>query len=243
MTDRLDDRIRGFVVELVDDVPEPPPFPTVSAEPAVTLAGRRRRGPIVVFATFLFTLAIGIPILTWWQVDDDAFLELPEPSVQELVDMVVEGVNSGDLEATLEGFAPDAICLLPQGQTSCAESFGFFIAAGGVVSLEDCQQRTGQYYRCFGYLHTIIHTALGLSADDMASSGNMNPSVLVEEGKITRFNINEPFTGDLVLDKRLWSYLLDTGADFVTDEGIPWFTPDIVDDFREAAAAFAASEE
>jgi len=124
MTDRLDGRIRAFVVELVDDPLEAPPFPHSDVvvirgdrshrrramETAPTTTEQRKpwwRGPRVAFGVVAATAVVvlaGFAIVAL--VDsDEPFASADGLSV---ADAYFEAYNAGDVEAVLALFEPDA---------------------------------------------------------------------------------------------------------------------------------------
>lgn len=239
MSSRLDDRIRALVVELVSDPVEPPPFPTeqVAATPAP--GGSRRFWPAwsIGVAAFVAVLSIGVVAVLLSRSPEQTPPETASP--REVVDTLVNAINAGDLDTAISLFAEDAQCVAP-GLPTCGDLLGFFVAAEGQVTFESCAVDIEPYLQCWGYLHTSIHDALGISSERLALQPNFPPAFIVEGGLVVQFNFNTPFTGDEALDGELWSYLQSNGADYLNENGVPSFSADIVPRLLEDAREFTA---
>lgn len=251
--DRTDEQIRALVVELVDDPPPPPPFPGHQVlRPASTLYRRGRRGPIVALAVLLSALLIGLVPLILTTGEED--LTGPQPTAEHAMRLLVNRVNAADMSGVMNLLSHDTTCRIdrvPEAvNQNCQDLFGFLITSNAIMTLDDCV-RIGdsgdstvydgseiESYNCVVSFRTDIHSALGIPSDETA---DMNPVVQFGEGRIQGMRISNPFTGDIVLDSQLWSYLLSVDADYVNEEGIPIFTPEMADEFMTDAVDFAAN--
>ena len=232
MTDRLDSRIRALVVEMLDQPPAPPSFPSqVITARRQPVTPSWRRGWAVATAGFLAVLVVGV--LTVWVTRP---ADEPVP-VGQVAANLSAAVNAGDLDAVLQLFAEDAECPVP-GRPTCEDLFGFLIAANGQMVLGDCALDIEPYWECSGYVHTDVHDAVGITLERLQAFPNLHPRILVEGGVITEFSFNEPFTGIGAWDEQLWTYLLENDAPFVNSFGIPLFSAEIVPDLLEAARQF-----
>lgn len=236
MTDRFDSKIRAFVVELLDQPVEPPPLPAARRSgPQQTRFETHQtyRGWLIAAAAFVAVLIAGAAVLLPYREDT------PPMGPGDVVGSMVTDLNAGDLGATLDWFAEDALCVAP-GLPSCFDLFGFFTAADAEMSFTGCQVEVDPYLQCRGIVHTSIHTALGITFEDLQLTPNFPPAFIVEDGLITQMNFSTPFTGDPDLDDELWGFLVETDADFVSADGVPRFSADIVEAFTAAAVRFAA---
>lgn len=249
MTDQHDERIRAFVVEMVEDPPPTPPFPEDQSLKDVAQRSRSsRKGPLVGLAALLLALLAGLlPLILNPEAED--FADFP-PTAERAMELIVGRVNTGDLPETMSLFAADARCRIadvPGGNDQdCEDLFGFLIASNTVMAVEDCisigegtlpEGKQVTSHTCLVSFRTDIHTALGIPGDETA---DMNPSVHFADGQIQEIWIITPFTGNQGLDNQLWDYLASIEADYVNEEGIPIFKPEMVDEFTADAANFAA---
>lgn len=233
MTDRLDARIRALVVEMLDQPPEPPEFPsqdTTVTAPAVVPPWRR--GWVVATAGFLVVAVVGVLtiLLSRPAIEPTPVVSSPAEAAEQLS----SAVNAGDLDAVLQLFGEDGQCVVPGG-ANCEDLFGFFIAAEAQMVLGECAADTGL---CSGYLYTDIHDALGITLEKLQAFPNFHPLLSVEGGSIVELRFSEPFTGIGAWDDQLWPYLLANDAPYVNSLGIPHFSADIAPDFLDAARQF-----
>ena len=236
MTDRLDVKINALVVELLDRPVEPPPFPTdLVVVPPTQQALVRRPGWLVAAAAFLIVLLVGVAAVTFFSSTDET--PVVDTTPQGVAAELSAAINMGDLEATLAWFADDAQCVAP-GLPTCADLFGFFLAAEAQLEFSSCEVMIEPYLQCNGFMHTSIHDALGISIEDLVATPNFPPAFIVENGQIIQFNFSSPFTGDQEADAALWSYMLESGAYYINPDGVPRFSAEIVPDFLEGARQY-----
>ena len=233
MTDRLDARIRALVVEMLDQPPEPPEFPsqdTTVTAPAVVPPWRR--GWVVATAGFLVVAVVGVLtiLLSRPAIEPTPIVSSPAEAAEQLS----FAVNTGDLDAVLGLFVEDGQCVVPGGAI-CVDLFGFFIAAEAQMVLGECAADT---WLCSGYVYTDIHDALGITLEKLQAFPNFNPLLIVEDGSIAELRFSQPFTGIGEWDGQLWPYLLENGAPYVNSVGIPLFSADIVPDLLDGASQF-----
>lgn len=251
MTGRHDERIRALMVELVDDPPPTPPFPgDQPLRPAVPRSRLSQNGPLVGLATLVLVLLLGVVSLIVTGGRDD-LADLP-PTPERAMELFVDRVNRGDLPGVMDLFAPEATCqidaLTGDIDQDCQDLFGFLIATNAVLSFNDfcpiiegrlSDGRRVESYSCVVSFRTDIHSALGRSNDQTVA---LNPKFVFAAGLIEEFWIDNPFTGSRDFDIEFWSYLLSIEADYVNEEGIPIFAPEMVDQFSADAAEFAGQD-
>jgi hypothetical protein len=235
MSDRLDSRINAFVVELVDQPVDPPPFPIQDARPWEP--DGRRRLPVWALAAVVFVAVVlfGLVALLLGEPEPAPVID-PDP--QSVIDAFVAAVNAGDRESTLSLVSEDAACVAP-GLPTCSDLVGFFIAADAHIVFTECSVNIAPYLQCQGYLYTSIHKALGMTESDLRAQPNFPPAFIVDQGAIAQFNFMTPFTGDTAADDAFWAYLQEIGADYLNDNGIPALSAEIVPRLVEDATAYA----
>ena len=240
MLDPLDARVRAFVVELLDNPVEPPPFPSyVAAEPEPTVR-RRMPGWAVALVVFLVVVVVGAASLLLTLLSEEE--PVVDTTPQGIVEQLTSGINAADLQSVMSLIAEDAQCVAP-GLPECSDLLGFFVAADSLVVLDECSVDIEPYLQCHGYLHTSIHDQLGISVADLEAQPNFPPAFIVEDGKIIQFNFMTPFTGDPAADDAFWAYLQSADADYLNESGIPEFSAEIVSQLLEDARRYSNQAE
>lgn len=183
MTDRLDSRIRAFVVELVDDPPAAPPFPPSDVVVSRGDRSHRRRamettstgteqrtpwwrGPRVAVGVVAATVAVifaGFAILTMFDSD--------EPFGAGSTDVEVatgfwEALAAGDREATLGLVDPNALespTLSPFGRAQTLEGqFDWYETNSWEWKLEECVEGDSGEVECVATARNAWSDALGV---------------------------------------------------------------------------------